>query len=147
MVSFDPVSRTIIAGFSSTSTLINISPNALLYSNGTSRGSRGCGNAPRPRATARASTTEHRLAAFTSADSLLLQVAAARSSLQCWRTVDTRSDKPQGGSKSRCPPAVTLNSSRHPSRWLGIYACYVGSLLAGFSSAVNAPRFLHSLSR
>ena len=46
MVSFDPVSRTITAGFPLTSTLININPNALLYSNGIATGSGGCGNAP-----------------------------------------------------------------------------------------------------
>ena len=74
MVSFDPVSRTITAGFPLTSALININPNALLYSNGTSTGSCGCGNAARPRATVRTRTTEHRLAEFTSADSSLLPV-------------------------------------------------------------------------
>jgi hypothetical protein len=78
MVSFDPVSRTITVGFPLTSALININPNALLYSNGTSTGSCGRGDAARPRATVRTRTTEHRLAEFTSADSSPLPVAELR---------------------------------------------------------------------
>ena len=80
MVSFDPVSTTITAGFPLISALININPKVLLYSNGTSTEYCGCGTAPKPRAPARTTATVNRLRQFTSTDS--------PNYLDFWRRVD-----------------------------------------------------------